>query len=113
MAANQEIDALLQELGRLVSSALAGSEQLTVILDRLYRQGYSLRFEVDGGSDRNNLKLVLTPRTVPGLQIPVVPAAGPAAEAPVKPYRLDAGDVALLRSLGIDGTRRAKPARRS
>lgn len=110
MAANQEIDALLQELGRLVQAALGSSEQLTVILDRLHRQGYCLRFEVDGGSDRNNLKLLLTPRTVPGGLANPAPAA---SEAPVKPYRLDAGDVALLRSLGIDGTRRGKPARRS
>jgi len=110
MAANQEIDALLQELGRLVQAALGSSEQLTVILDRLHRQGYALRFEVDGGADRS-IKLVLAPRA--GGPSPGSATAAPAAEAPFKPYRLDADDVALLRSLGIDGTRRGKPARRS
>lgn len=116
MAANQEIDALLQELNRLVSTALGSSDQLAILLDRLFRQGYSLRLDVDGGANRNSFKLVLTPRRpVP----PAVPAAEPPAaeppilERPQKPFRLDASDVALLRSLGIDGTRRASRNRRS
>ncbi len=108
MAANQEIDALLQELSRLVSTALGSSEQLTAILERLFRQGYSLR--IDGG-ERGNFKLVLTPRKVTAG--PPEAHEPPAAERPVQPFRLDAGDVAFLRSIGIDGTRRANRARRS
>lgn len=117
MAANQEIDALLQELNRLVSTALGSSDQLAILLDRLFRQGYSLRLDVDGGAERNGFKLVLTPRRpVPPSSLPAAqPTAGepPVLERPLQPFRLDASDVAFLRSLGIDGTRRASRNRRS
>lgn len=79
MAANQEIDALLQELGRLLALTPRSSDQVTEILERLLRQGYSSR---------------------------------PAEVAPPKPYCLDARDVAFLSSIGIDGTRKARRARR-
>jgi hypothetical protein len=78
MAANQEIDALLQELGRLLAVSPRSSDQVTEILERLLRKGYA----------------------------PRPPEAAP------KPYCLDARDVAFLQSIGIDGTRKARRARR-
>jgi hypothetical protein len=43
MAANQEIDALLQELGRLLALAPRSSGQVTEILEQLLRKGYTPR----------------------------------------------------------------------
>jgi hypothetical protein len=86
MAANQEIDALLQELGRLLALAPRSSDQVTEILEQLKRKGYTVR----------------PPEAVPK-----------PSEAASKPYRLDARDVAFLQSIGIDGTRKARRARRS
>lgn len=129
MAANQEIDALLQELGKLVATSLGSSEQLSAMLERLYRQGYSVRVDFDGKTDRPSLvQLSLVPlrrglpteRLVAGVMAPVPAEPGsasaakaPAAEAPCRPYRIDSRDAAFLQSIGIDGTRRASRTRRS
>lgn len=122
MAANQEIDALLQELGRLVAAGLGSSDQLGAMLERLYRQGYSVRVELDGKAGSPSLlQLTLVPlkrwlpteRFVAGVLAP--PAEKPAAESevPFRPYRIDGRDAAFLQSIGIDGTRRASRSRRS
>ena len=123
MAANQEIDALLQELGRLVGAAFGSSEPLAATLERLYRQGYAVRLDgasrTEGGG---SIQLTLIPlKRLPGSpsslsQISISQVLSPptvAAEKPVSPFRLDAGDVAFLRSIGIDGTRRARSPRRA
>lgn len=120
MAANQEIDALLQELGRLVGAAFGSSEPLAATLERLFRQGYAVRLDgasrTEGGG---SIQLTLIPlKRLPGSpsQISLSQLVSPpaiVAEKPVSPFRLDAGDVAFLRSIGIDGTRRARNPRRA
>ncbi len=116
MAANQENDALLQELSRLVGVALGSSDELALNLLRLFRQGYTLRLEFVGNNSANaevdrdallqlNLASLKRSLAVSG-QVSLEQISGPAA------YRLDARDVAFLQSIGIDGTRRAKRSRR-
>lgn len=128
MATNQEIDALLQELGRLVGAAFVSSEALTATLERLFRQGYSVRLDgasraEGGGAIQLTLIPLKRPLGSPGSpsqvsssqvslsQLLSQPALAP--EKPASPFRLDAGDVAFLRSIGIDGTRRARSSRRA
>lgn len=131
MAANQEIDALLQELGRLVAAGLGSSDQLGAMLERLYRQGYAVRVELDGKAGSPSLvQLTLVPlkRSLPSERFVAGVLAPPAAErlsadkpsadrpaeaVPFQPYRIDGRDAAFLQSIGIDGTRRASRSRRS
>lgn len=124
MAANQEIDALLQELGRLVAAGLGSSDQLGAMLERLYRQGYSVRVELDGKAGSPSLlQLTLVPlkRSLPTERFtagvlappPADKLAAEPAEVPFRPYRIDGRDAAFLKSIGIDGTRRASRSRRS
>ena len=109
----------LQDLGKAVAEAMAGSTEVTSTVHRIQEQGFSLYLVLDAKEtepERPSFDLTSSeverpsdsrPRTLFGGQ-----AATSSSRAPDRPrFRLDGDDVALLKSLGIDATRTGKRRR--
>jgi hypothetical protein len=85
---------LLRELSRALLDAISESSAVADSLRRLHRQGFTLHLVLDCQRDGSG-------RAAAG-----EPEGGTAgAEAA---FRIDAGDLAFLRSIGIDPTRRRR-----
>lgn len=115
MASGEQIEQLLRDLGRAFSEVMSTSQEVVVAVQRLRQQGYDLSLGVDHAkSPQLNARVALSvlERKNAAAAAEKASAALP-APAPVAPaaYRLEAGDVALLRSLGIDATRQGKRKR--
>ncbi len=95
----------LQDLGRAVAEAMAGSTEVTSTVHRIQEQGFSLYLVLDAKETEQQPRFDLTTSA----------GAGPSPErsAAEKPadFRLDGEDVAWLRELGIDATRTGKRRR--
>lgn len=106
MAENDQLEKLLQELGRAMADAMAGSADVTSAIHRIRQEGFSLYLVLDGAESDHCMQLEISTVEVPTAR----PAA--AGESSREPdFRLDGRDVALLRSLGIDATRTGKKRR--
>ncbi len=94
----------LQDLGRAVAEAMAGSNEVTSTVHRIQEQGFSLYLVLDAKETEQQ-----PPR------FDLTTSAGPPAERPATEktadFRLDGEDVAWLKSLGIDATRTGKRRR--
>ena len=110
----------LEDLGRAVTLAMSHSSEIAEAVERLRREGFSLYLVLDPnplGPARNRFELRLTPdggNAIPSdrrpSSVPATAALRPVEHRPRRPeFRLDADDVHLLRSMGIDATR---PGRR-
>ncbi len=87
---------LLAELERALLDALADSPEAQAVLGRLARAGFTVRVAIE----------CLGPRHEEPGQQPVTTRG----EEPA--FRIDAQDLAFLRSIGIDPTRRPRRPRR-
>lgn len=120
MAENDQLEKLLQELGRAMAEAMASSTDVTAAVHRIRQEGFSLYLVLDGTESDHSLQLeistVETPVTGTALPVPLPPALQsmetPVAEHTRDPeFRIDGRDVAWLQSLGIDATRSGKKRR--
>ncbi|HYI10358.1 MAG TPA: hypothetical protein VEK57_14960 [Thermoanaerobaculia bacterium] len=100
---DDKIKQLLQELGTAINESISGSEDVNRHIQKIRDEGYDLyvvldatiglnKQEADGDSD----SVVATP-------------AEPPREVQ---FRINVNDLALLRALGIDPTRKVRSARR-
>lgn len=98
---DDKIKQLLQDLGTAINESISGSEDVNRHIQRIRDEGYDLYVVLDATIGLNKQD------------------ADEATEAPVPAeppkqvsFRINVNDLALLRSLGIDPTRKVKSARR-
>jgi hypothetical protein len=91
---------LLRELERALLDALSGSAELHRSVWELQRAGFALRFSIECREREESSAGELPSRT-------------PAASAREASFRIDAGDLRFLHSIGIDPTRRPRSRSRS
>ena len=106
----------LEDLGRAVHLAMRHSSELASAVERLRREGFSLYLVLEPSpAGQAGHRFEIRPATpVSDREAPATPAPTITALQPVSPprrpeFRLDADDVQLLHSMGIDATR---PGRR-
>ena len=100
---DDRIKQLLQELGIAINESISGSEDVNRHIQRIRDEGYDLYVVLDatiglnkqesGGDGDEETALVHAPREVH--------------------FRINVNDLAMLRALGIDPTRKVKAARRA
>ncbi len=92
-----ELEAMLRDLGRAVNDALAESPRFTRTLEKIRREGYRLHLLLDCTSEASALE-------------PVVAGAGRVGCGDPS-FQINVQDLAFLRSIGIDPTRRLRRRR--
>lgn len=113
MERNDEIRQTMHELGRALSEAITESSDVGRSLRRLRDEGYSLYLLLGTTGDACH-----TCREAVPVEAARRPAAAPAeravkGSASAEPdFRIDGRDLAFLRSIGIDPTRRRRGRRR-
>lgn len=109
MAENDQLEKLLQELGRAMAEAMASSADVTAAVHRIRQEGFSLYLVLDGADSDHCLQLEISTIEAPSLGTVVEGAPEERSRDPE--FRLDGRDVAILQSLGIDATRSGKRRR--
>lgn len=101
---DDKIKQLLRELGTAINESISGSDDVNKQIQKIRDEGYNLYVVLDA--------------TI-GLNRDGDPEPAPAAELVVKDrnnkevqFRININDLALLRSLGIDPTRKVRTTRR-
>jgi hypothetical protein len=100
---DDKIKQLLQELGTAINESISGSEDVNRHIQRIRDEGYDLyvvldatiglnKQDSDSADDREEVAVARPPREVQ--------------------FRINVNDLAMLRSLGIDPTRKVRGARR-
>ncbi len=102
---DDKIKQLLRELGTAINESISGSDDVNRQIQRIRDEGYNLYVVLDATIGLNRQG-----------EAAEVPAPAP-AEVIVKSdkeiqFRININDLALLRSLGIDPTRKVRTARR-
>lgn len=100
---DDKIKQLLQDLGSAINESISGSEDVNRHIQRIRDEGYDLYVVLDAtiglnkqDDDSDDEQAVTAP-----------------AEPPKEvQFRINVNDLALLRSLGIDPTRKVRTARR-
>jgi hypothetical protein len=119
MGSEDQVKQLFDDLGRALAEAIAASPDVTAAASHIRRQGFSLNLMLNctQQSERAGVPLETLFRKSdsppgPSALAPVIAdnQGSPSAQAP---FRLNIGDVAFLRSVGIDGTRPARRRRRT
>jgi hypothetical protein len=100
---DEKIKQLLQELGTAINESISGSEDVNRHIQKIRDEGYDLYVVLDATIGLNKQE----PET--DEHNDVVAVAQPAREVQ---FRINVNDLAMLRSLGIDPTRKVKGARR-
>jgi hypothetical protein len=99
---DDKIKQLLQELGTAINESISSSEDVNLHIQRIRDEGYDLYVVLDAtiGLNRQDGE--------PGDHDPLQP------EAMIKEvqFRINVNDLAMLRSLGIDPTRKVRSMRR-
>ncbi|MDQ3283731.1 MAG: hypothetical protein M3Q69_20200 [Acidobacteriota bacterium] len=101
---DEKIKQLLQDLGTAINESISGSEDVNRNIQKIRDEGYDLYVVLDAtiglnkqGADEEE-----------DATEPAVPAAPPKEVQ----FRINVNDLAMLRSIGIDPTRKVKTARR-
>jgi hypothetical protein len=100
---DDKIKQLLQELGTAINESISGSEDVNRHIQRIRDEGYDLYVVLDATIGLNKQEPDAAGRE------DVVAVARPAKEVQ---FRINVNDLAMLRALGIDPTRKVKAARR-
>lgn len=99
---DEKIKQLLRDLGTAINESISGSEDVNRHIQKIRDEGYNLYVVLDAtiGLNRNDEE--------------DAPAETPVIDEPKKEvtFRINVNDLALLRALGIDPTRKVKSARR-
>ncbi len=98
---NDRIKQLLRELGTAINESISSSEEVNQHIQRIRAEGYDLYVVLDATIGLNKQGEEAEPAEVV--------AAVPEKEIQ---FRINVNDLALLRSIGIDPTRKVKTARR-
>jgi hypothetical protein len=88
---------MLRDLRRALSEAISESPEVSRTLRRIREEGYSLYLLVDCKREASDLE-------------PMLPAVRSSASEPA--FQIDGRDLAFLKSIGIDPTRRLRKRRR-
>jgi hypothetical protein len=98
---DDKIKQLLQDLGTAINESISGSEDVNRHIQKIRDEGYDLYVVLDATIGLNK-------------QDDAETAEPPAPAEPPKEvqFRININDLALLRSLGIDPTRKVRTARR-
>lgn len=89
----------LQDLGSAINDSVSGSEEVNRQIQRIRDEGYDVYVVLDATIGLNRLDEASEE----------APAAPPLPEVQ---FRINVNDLAMLRSLGIDPTRKVRAARR-
>ena len=105
---DDKIKQLLRELGTAINESISSSDDVNRQIQRIREEGYNLYVVLDAtiGLNKDGEETALTPAAEPQ-----------AAEIVVKndkdvQFRININDLALLRALGIDPTRKVRTLRR-
>ena len=86
--------AFMRELERALLEAISESTEFHRTLDRMHREGFTLRLSLD---------------CLPAAEPTAAPVAASFSTEPLEPaFRINSDDLALLRGLGIDPTRKSR-----
>ena len=99
---DDKIKQLLQELGTAINESISGSEDVNRHIQRIRDEGYDLYVVLDA-------TIGLNKQEPDGDETTEVAPAQPPKEVQ---FRINVNDLAMLRGLGIDPTRKVKAARR-
>lgn len=99
---DDKIKQLLQELGTAINESISGSDDVNRQIQRIRDEGYDLYVVLDATIGLNKQDGDTTDEEA------VVPAK-PVREVQ---FRINVNDLAMLRALGIDPTRKVRGARR-
>ncbi|MEO6487072.1 MAG: hypothetical protein ABIO78_03910 [Thermoanaerobaculia bacterium] len=107
---DDKIKQLLRDLGTAINGSISDSEEVNRQIQRIRDEGYNLYVVLDA-------TIGLNKSDEEGAQPLVLQAAAPATELIVQSgrdiqFRINVNDLSLLRSLGIDPTRKVRSARR-
>ena len=100
---DDKIKQLLQELGTAINESISGSEDVNRHIQRIRDEGYDLYVVLDATIGLNKQE----PETGESTEVAVTKT--PPKEVQ---FRINVNDLAMLRGLGIDPTRKVKAARR-
>jgi hypothetical protein len=100
---DEKIKKLLRELGTAINESISGSEDVNSHIQRIRDEGYDLYVVLDA-------TIGLNKQDDESTSTALVPA--PAIDVRDVQFRINVNDLALLRALGIDPTRKVKSARR-
>jgi hypothetical protein len=105
---DDKIKQLLRDLGTAINESISGSEDVNRQIQKIRDEGYNLYVVLDAtiGLNRND-----------GSEEAPAVSPGPSTELVVKndkevQFRINVNDLALLRALGIDPTRKVRTTRR-
>ncbi len=102
---DDKIKQLLRELGNAINESISSSEDVNEHIQRIRDEGYNLYVVLDATIGLNRIgEEEETPR-------PASPVMQVKSDREVQ-FRIDVNDLALLRALGIDPTRKVRGARR-
>lgn len=99
---DDKIKQLLQDLGTAINESISSSDDVNQHIQRIRDEGYDLYVVLDATIGLNKQDSEATEDVVP------VPATPPREVQ----FRINVNDLSMLRSLGIDPTRKVKSARR-
>ena len=100
---DEKIKQLLQELGTAINESISGSDDVNRHIQRIRDEGYDLYVVLDATIGLNKQD-----PDVPSEETAIVPAR----TSKEVQFRINVNDLAMLRSLGIDPTRKVRAARR-
>ena len=98
---DDRIKQLLQDLGTAINESISGSDDVNQHIQKIRDEGYDLYVVLDATIGLNKQE---------GEEVEEV--AAPAEPPKEVQFRINVNDLALLRGLGIDPTRKVKSARR-
>jgi hypothetical protein len=107
---DDKIKQLLQQLGTAINDSISGSEDVNEHIQRIRDEGYNLYVVLDATiglnrlGDDEDIERLATPPASAGMLVK--------SDRQVQ-FRIDVNDLALLRALGIDPTRKVRGARRT
>lgn len=101
-AMDEKIKQLLQELGTAINESISSSDDVNQHIQRIRDEGYDLYVVLDA-------TIGLNKQDETGDDGEITVAAEPTQEVQ---FRINVNDLSLLRSLGIDPTRKVRGARR-
>ena len=99
---DDKIKQLLQDLGTAINESISGSDDVNQHIQRIRDEGYDLYVVLDATIGLNKQE----PETSEEL-VPV-----PTKHSRDVQFRINVNDLSMLRSLGIDPTRKVKSSRR-
>ena len=98
---DDKIKQLLQDLGTAINESISGSDDVNQHIQRIRDEGYDLYVVLDA-------TIGLNKQDADTDRDEAVPATSPKEVQ----FRINVNDLSMLRSLGIDPTRKVKSARR-